>query len=40
MISRIGPQIYIMNKTGKELKTTTNEIKIVYGVHAMMNVFK
>lgn len=32
--------MYVMNKTGKELKTTANEIKNVYGVHAMMSVFK
>jgi hypothetical protein len=28
--------MYVMNKTGKELKTTANEIKIVYGIHICM----
>jgi len=32
--------MYVMSKTGKELKTTANEMQIMYGVHAMMSVFK
>lgn len=29
-----------MSKTGRELKTTANKIKILYGVHVMISIFK
>ena len=32
--------MYVMRKTGKELKTTANEIQIVYGIYDMTSVFK
>jgi len=32
--------MYALNKMGKELKTTADEIKILYGVHAMISILK
>lgn len=32
--------MYAMSKLGKELKTCANEIKVLYGAHAMIGIIK